>query len=101
MNQMHLVPNTDLDKKQITSATVDFLFLNLRDWEQLVLFSWADMFKVENYPSLGRDQSAARNSRIANMKQVCTLCVQIFRAKKMKGILRQNVLGTQVRKAES
>lgn len=59
------------------------------------------MLKVENYHSLGRDQSAARNSSIANTKQLCRLCAQIFGAKKMKGILRQNVLNTRVRKAKS
>lgn len=43
------------------------------------------MFNTENYHSLGHDQSAARNSSIANTKQVCTLCVQLFRAEEMKG----------------
>lgn len=59
------------------------------------------MLKVENYRSLGCDQSAARNSSIVNTKQFSRLCAQIFGAKKMKGILRQNVLNTQVRKATS
>jgi len=59
------------------------------------------MLKVQNYHSLGCDQSAARNSSIANMKQFCRLCAQIFRAKKMKGILRRNILNTQVRKIKS